>query len=917
MTPVTMNRRLVALGVAAIVALFLIWFFAIRDRGEGGSGTKPGAGKPVAGAKIPVRAGGDTATPDEPITTTADVWNPDPAGDLVLEGQVLGDGDAPVAGAEVVLSSVPPRTTVSDDDGTFSFDKLVARSYSVTAHKADLYGGPVAQKLTGKSPPVVIRLARGATLTVHVRAEADGAPIANATVDLMATIDQSTTTNAEGIATFTGVGSGWVGVVATSPGFAPADTGVYVGSGGQTIEVTVIARKGAAVSGRVVDDKGQPVPKARVVRQDAGRAWSSGALAKLVETTNDKGEFAFAVVPQGSFRFAATHETLAPGVSRPVTVDGVHPVTEVEIVMQPGGVLTGKVVTKDKQPAPYAGVLVAPKDQAPYGSWGGNRRVTADAKGEFSIRALPRSALRVRAESDDAASAIADVDLATTQTATIELVLDVSGMIAGVVVDGQGQPVPEIQVVAVADMLGKGMENFALTGFSSATTDGGGAFTIKGLADGDYQVSAHRRGLTADESFFQKATSAKPGDTNLRLVLPAPGSIKGKLVLAAGGEPKLAMVSLGWRRQTPAVEGVFELTDVEAGTVDVTIRGLEFAEKTVRDVVVKSGAATDVGTITLERGRRLAGTVIDAAGAPVEGAVVRVGRMLYTEGGKAGADDGNVEELFGIRSTTTGADGTFAIVGIPKEAGTVAAEHPTKGRSDALKVAAGTDDPPALKLTLHGFGSIAGTVTEKGQPIQAQVMATPKTGGTQFVAVTSGPDGTFVIDKVAAGTHRLTAMKVGMASMSGSQAVDVVVKPNERVTQNLEIPVGDVTIEVTIKPKAGAQVDAAQVFLFRGVVAAKNAEELTEAFTSGSASTGGMQFWMGTGTVKFDEQLAGRISLCSIPITGDLRDPVFGQRLQKHSDLLAVYCMGVEVKPTPKLQPVTQELPTMNPLPAD
>src|SRR6476469_9298013 len=72
----------------------------------------------------------------------------DPAGALRMEGQVLGEGDKPVAGAIVILSSNPPRTTKSEDDGSFAFDALVARPYTLIARAPAGVAGPVTAVLT-------------------------------------------------------------------------------------------------------------------------------------------------------------------------------------------------------------------------------------------------------------------------------------------------------------------------------------------------------------------------------------------------------------------------------------------------------------------------------------------------------------------------------------------------------------------------------------------------------------------------------------------------------------------------------------------------------------------------------------------------------------------------------------------------
>ena len=46
-----------------------------------------------------------------------------------------------------------------------------------------------------------------------------------------------------------------------------------------------------------------------------------------------------------------------------------------------------------------------------------------------------------------------------------------------------------------------------------------------------------------------------------------------------------------------------------------------------------------------------------------------------------------------------------------------------------------------------------------------------------------------------------------------------------------------------------------------------------------------MKFWFGEGKppAEFDELVAGDYSVCTIPITGDLSDSTFQQRLQAHA----------------------------------
>src|SRR5205085_1827725 len=70
--------------------------------------------------------------------------------------------------------------------------------------------------------------------------------------------------------------------------------------------------------------------------------------------------------------------------------------------------------------------------------------------------------------------------------------------IAGIVVDGAGQPIAEASVVAAPDMRrGRGMArmDFRLRGFGAQElSDQAGRFVLHGLADGDYRVRASLSG---------------------------------------------------------------------------------------------------------------------------------------------------------------------------------------------------------------------------------------------------------------------------------------------------------------------------------------------------------------------------------------------------------------------------------------
>src|SRR5690606_30866511 len=225
----------------------------------------------------------------------------DPVGDLVLEGQVIDGDEAPVAGATVFLSSRPPRTETTGEDGTFAFDRLVGKRYLLTGRADDQVGGPVSHLLSAKSDPVVLRLGQGATMAIEVVSEKSGAPVGGAAV--AAGDGLVSQTGADGKARLRGVGPGWQQVTATAPGHARGRRLVEVpDSPGIEVPVRITLRGGAPVTGVVVDAGGRPVEGARVTARDAGDIFPGDDPKEGIET-NAKGEFTLTAVAAGTQRF--------------------------------------------------------------------------------------------------------------------------------------------------------------------------------------------------------------------------------------------------------------------------------------------------------------------------------------------------------------------------------------------------------------------------------------------------------------------------------------------------------------------------------------------------------------------------------------------------------------------------------------
>jgi uncharacterized GH25 family protein len=927
-----MSRKIAILGLVLALAGALVYWFGFRT-GDGGGQKKSTAAAAgddpweKAGPATKQGGGGGDTKPQGPAPRLS--FELDPEGTMLLEGSVLDEHDQPVAGAEVRISSSPGRTTRTDSDGSFSFDKLLGRTYQVRARAGDKIGSAMAKVVT-KGEPVVIRLRQGKTLTVLVNDALTKKPIVGATVlrpDEDET-DPAIRTGADGKAVLRGLADDWIRITASAPGYGPRTESKGIGGSDseQTLEISLAT--GAAVSGRVVDERGAAIAGARVWAMDAANAWEGGGGERTAETTAKDGTFTIAALSQGSYLFFAKDESHAPAVTTPVTVSGDAPTTGVEIVMKAAATLAGVVVDQQGAPVAYATVRLSSKA---YSADMVHRQAAADEQGAFEIKGLPRTALRVRAEGEEASSDAVDVDLATTpDKKDLRLVLDRTATISGIVVDDVNEPVAEANVSAYPDFLA-GEVDWVMASTASATTDGDGRFTLKGLEDGKFRVWASRESGGARRTSGREGVATQTGATDVRLVLPAPGGITGTIVMENGEKPATAIVSAGWEDRVTARGGAFTMRELQPGSYDLRISGSEFAQKTKGDVEVKAGKVTDVGEIVVRRGRKISGKVVDGKGAPIPGARVMFGKMLFGDGKQTGSEDEDTSAQMGMRSALTGPDGTFTMGGVPRTSGSLLAEHATLGRSIAIKIPAGTEDIADVSVNVKGYGAVAGKVMFKGEPVAgAQVNAAPIGSSGQAVFVQSAQDGSFVIDKLPEGQTAISAMRSkGLGGTGGSRTVMIVA--GQQADGTIVLPAGDVALTVKVVPRPGETVNAATVFLFRGVVSVKNGEQAMDAFLASNGVQGetgdttlavggaaGMLMWLGAGGYPtFEELMPGEYSACVIPITGSIMDQQLMGRIFANLDKLDVFCKPARVTPAPAKQESSVTVPAMRPLPPE
>ncbi len=924
------------IGAAVLVVCgLLVWLFW----GMGDLATKPGDERSpdTAGSmQEPEGAGLAGRHRAEPSSSGAsqpavakDPRKTDPEGDLVLEGQVLDPEGLPVDGAQVTLQTRPERPERGMHQartgrvGTFAFERLIPRSYSLTARKDDLAGGPVTHRLTANSEPVIIRLRSSATVRVEVTEAGTRTPVTDAEVTLVCVSQRRERTGPDGAATFRGVPGGGHSLQVNADGFAPQRRSAYVPEQAtRPVTFRFLLHPGAMLSGRVLAPDASPAAGAEVWAlaaesyQAATRWLSESALS------DERGEFRFAALASGTYRLVATHPTHAQGAAGPVFLDGVHPVAGLEIRLKPGARVAGRVVDEGGRTVGFAGVRHAPPLESPKrrgGLFGGAAKgVTfADSRGAFEVLGLPREPLVFTALADGALSDEVKLDLAANPIVEdVELVVGLGGRIAGVVVDREDRPQAEATVTAMADFEDGTMARAHIRSpYRQCQTDGAGRFALTGLVDGTYRLQAAQATGQVDWT-PKRLVKAKTGDEDVRLVLDAPGRIAGRVRFADGTSPARFEVGLAplTRVVFEGTDGAFELGRVPPGAHELTVRGEGFVSRTVSKVEVEPSETTDLGTVQVDRGRQLSGRVLEPDGAPVAGALVAFGRNLPGDGSHLVADTPSYSQP-DVQVTDSDRDGLFELFGVGPKGGVIAAEHDRKGRSLPEVVPHGEGDVE-VALTLRGVGSLGGTIRVRRKPApNALVFVRSKKAREQEAFARTAGDGQYLFSRLADGEYSLVAHPPGIGVNRGD-ALHVTVRAGEHTQADLDLAFGDIDLELTVTSRPGARLDAAWVYLLPGQVQASTGQQVREAMRRIMKNIN-VNFCAVGKPCMFIALQPRDYSLCAIPITGDTDSgPLLGQ-LMEHFDSLAVLCSPIEIRSSPEVQSHTIALPSMPPLPEE
>jgi protocatechuate 3,4-dioxygenase beta subunit len=498
----------------------------------------------------------------------------------------------------------------------------------------------------------------------------------------------------------------------------------------------------AELSGRIVGDGAKPIGHAIVRVLPDSKAAPKPAKAARAETGED-GRFVATGLTGESFRIRVEANGYAP-----LTAAEIPAGASLQLRLHPGVKLSGIVRDRTSQ-TPLSGATVSAwdKDAEPFGE-DAQRKVKSGKDGRFVVADLPSGKVTVEAGAEGHAQAkLANVAIPKTD---LELVLDLSGGLTGLVTDTSGEPLAGADVKA-----------------SWRDATGARSRAAKTGADGRYHIAdagklkVTRVSVRAPKFLPVDRDGGVPSDGVLDFVLERGGSIAGIVRGPDGKFPpsftvKVHAVGHSSSSANPLhefedPEGAFRLDEIEPGTYTIEVAAKGYAGVSSQELTLVAEQVVDAGTLTLQSKAVLRGRVVAARDrAPVSGATIRIALV-------DAADHSATARATTSWTETSAADGTFATAELPDGTFDITLEHPQYAPvTTRVPFRPGADNPEVV-LELYRGGSLTGTVVGPGlDPVPGvHIAAAPANGGDARVTDT-GSDGRYFIDGLAPGAYTVS-----------------------------------------------------------------------------------------------------------------------------------------------------------------
>jgi protocatechuate 3,4-dioxygenase beta subunit len=563
-------------------------------------------------------------------------------------------------------------------------------------------------------------------------------------------------------------------------------------------------RIGGTISGKVVDENGKSIVGATVSlnqRYNAGelmRGYQAGARFRA--TSDRNGEFIFAGLAVGvNMNMWIHHDDFAPKQGAPFAALEDESQTLPPTILSAGYSVSGKATDRGGNPLQATvELMMQPSDAFRQGSTeeilaqdiasGRNVTVMADGNGEFYVDKLAEGFWILRASYDGFATAeIRPIMLLNGKNADRQkVVLPDEFTISGIVLDEQQMPIADAKI-GVA----RTSPRPTLTG--SATTNQQGEFTVRGLQEGSYGLSAQAPGYTNG-----RAGRVNAGAANVEIVMQVMGSVSGRVSASTGQSISTFQLEIlrtrrgnqqygltGQRYKFDQTDGTFELPDLAPGSYILLGRADGYAPTYSSSFSVGRTKVEGID-ILLEAGGAIKGTIVDGAGHPVSSAVISVHGEDFTLDsndtlfGSAIGDPNNMPQV----KTRSNSKGEFTLDNVVPGALTLQVEHSEHLDELITSMSSSGTTTDLGRIIIYQGGSVHGVASDKN--------GNRLSGGT--VTVTT-PNGSFfhrTITLDAKGRYRISGLAAGTYSIivAAAENENVFMFPSEADKKSIYVNVG-------------------------------------------------------------------------------------------------------------------------------
>lgn len=690
---------------------------------------------------------------------------------IEVRGFVLAQDKTPAPGAIVRDLVSGELLAVSKDSGEFSFF-LASDSVTLVGEIGGLRSGPRRVRSSDRESTVILQMGGFVELQVCVVSAHERQPISGAAVSVMLAsevVRSTTATNESGCARLATPASGRLTVVAVAETFGRASRRVNVfPTSASSYDLTIALPARVDVQGTARYEDGTPADGAVVTAWDAAR---NSLIEKGVADSH--GSFSFRALYPGHFRFEALVE--GRGSADSGLVEVTSPTRTIQLTVEGRRSLNGLVVDASGRTVEGAKVtLRAGKNLLPR-RW---RQATTSERGEFRFVGIDAEEVSLSAEYEELVSTITARTSSAEQPVVIKL--EEALAISGQVVGRSGVPINGALVKARRTM---GDE---IRAWSRVTTsDSNGTFQLHGLHPGNWELTARMEEdlLGGKGRNNNVLATVSAGSRNVTLELSDVGGIEGWVQYDDGSvPPEITIVIDGLGVAIPSPPS-FLVEGIPPGHYNLLVTGAEFAPKSISAVEVTPGETILLGSVILARGKQVSGIVRNAAGQAVENAQIVANRRVRAREDTLAYR--RVDEDPEMRVASTGADGTFSVKGLlAQEPVVLMAEHPSFGRSPAVRVGPDVDE---VDLTLSPVQTVSGRVFQDGVALPGAAIVAADTARLVSFTTISDSAGRYALGGLPSGEYVVGAYVMDSAVRTGSTK-NVVVRdrPLTRVDFALE-----------------------------------------------------------------------------------------------------------------------------------